>query len=349
MNTHVQQNIGGFNIDDIVNAKLEELRLEEEKRKRSKKKGVRKKKTDEDSTPTIDIDTSFPFSVEDLVERGKEFYSADRDGKNQEIGVSVSLRTALKWSLEHDGVVATMPFLIAGLSIADLNNYLRKEWHTTRTEEYSGIDIDGVLGSAGEPVVVTLHGGGILTPGRILKAINEGVTPKGNAVLTSEEFNQVLRGSVLPEKYKPFPFYTVDDVKNDKVSSPFGRYAVWLPLDMAESTQVGPNNKKEFMKNNLVLARAGTPRYIEQYFDNVQAESLLVCNYHRFKEINPKVSQVRMLFINNTNAGLDGGYTLCGASRYVAVGRKKKNARSKTTEIRKRTEDEQYWRRVSKW
>ena len=43
--TRIQQNIGGFNIDDIVNAKLEELRLEEirlEKEKRMRE--VRKKK-----------------------------------------------------------------------------------------------------------------------------------------------------------------------------------------------------------------------------------------------------------------------------------------------------------------
>src|SRR3989344_6668200 len=108
------------------------------------------------------VSQTFPFTVEDLLNRGNDdFYCDDQNvGQQYEgipadayVGVPVSLERALEWAGDNNGIVATMPYLIAGLSVAKVDNYLRQRRHTAYSEEFSGIDTEGVY-SKGKPIVV---------------------------------------------------------------------------------------------------------------------------------------------------------------------------------------------------
>src|SRR3989338_7462257 len=94
------------------------------------------------------VSQTFPFTVDDLVLRGNDdFYDESRNvGQQYEgipadvyVGVPVSLENCLKWAGDNNGIVATMPYLIAGLSKAGSDNYLRQGFHNAYSEEVSGI------------------------------------------------------------------------------------------------------------------------------------------------------------------------------------------------------------------
>src|SRR3989344_3664265 len=64
----------------------------------------------------------FPFTVDDLVLRGNDDFHCDDQNVGQKykgipenayVGVPVSLERALAWAEKNNGIVATMPFLVA--------------------------------------------------------------------------------------------------------------------------------------------------------------------------------------------------------------------------------------------
>ncbi|MBU4351629.1 MAG: hypothetical protein KJ939_00920, partial [Nanoarchaeota archaeon] len=187
------------------------------------------------------------LSIDALINNGREFESSEqKDGKS--IGVSVALQQALN-EVGVDGVVATMPYLIAGKSKADKNNYLWKKWFTAFSEENAGIDTQGKLVKPGKQVIITVHGGGILTPERIMKAYADGLTAQNSAKYSEEEFGNLLNG-VLPSG-ESIDLYSVDDVQSGRISDSFGRYAVWMNAETAKATESGYHKKIDFMKNPL--------------------------------------------------------------------------------------------------
>src|SRR3989338_8329291 len=225
----------------------------------------------------------FKFTVDDLVLRGNnDFYCDDKNvgqkykgiAENAYVGVPVSLEKCLAWTSKNNGVVATMPLLIAGLSKAKPNNYLRQRFHTAYSEEFSGIDTEGVY-SKGKPIVVVQHGIKLLLPDRIRKAYHEGLTTHNGAKLTPDEWKNVLNANT--------PLYTVQDVKKGKVKNPFENYRIVLGFDKAKATISGYQDKNTFTNNDLVLARAGTLEYLEAYFDNIKSNNK-VGNWYMFGE-----------------------------------------------------------------
>ena len=268
----------------------------------------------------------FPFSVDDLVNSGKDdFYDESRNNpkvyaglsETAYVGVPVSLEKCLSWVQLRNGVVATMPYLVAGLSVAKSDNYLRQRWHTACSEELVGIDTVGIV-NRGKPVVIVQHGNLILTPDRIRTAYNTGLTKQNAAILhPQQEIDTILRGT-HPVTGGSINLYTVDDIKKGKVKSPFGYYAVVLDFETAKDTLSNYQDKKTFLKNELVIARAGTLDYLEKYFDNIQSENT-VGNWHRFNEIDPKQAQGRVLFVTNNNNGLSGNFDLNYYARFVGV------------------------------
>ena len=75
-----------------------------------------------------------------------------------------ALQEAQKYA-GKSGFVASMPQLLKGFPHA--------EWYTAVSEDDIGIDAEGKFGIRGEPVVVTVHGDGILAlPKRIERAYN---------------------------------------------------------------------------------------------------------------------------------------------------------------------------------
>lgn len=267
------------------------------------------------SMPQSKVVLQGAFSIDALIKEGKPFYCTDKDSKENYIGVAVSLQQASEYA-GAEGIVASMPYLIAGKSQADKKNYLWKDWFTANTEEDVGIDVKGLYASKGKPVLITLHGGGILTPDRIKQAYAKGLTEQNAAKLTDYEFDTLLTG-ILPSG-ENINIYTVEDVKKGNIPDPLGRYAVALDFEKVKSLESKQFKKKEFMENPLVLARAGTLEYLEKYFDKAKDSDGVGC-WHRFNEIDASIPQGRVLFVVNDYDGLNGYDYLYNDGRFVGV------------------------------
>jgi hypothetical protein len=277
------------------------------------------------SPPTPPVTQKFP-SIDELLNNHREFHS-DKQESGKYVGVVLALEEA-EISIDSDGIViATMPYHIAGKAKADKSHYLWSKWFTTLTEEDAGIDTDGRLVSAGEPVLVTLHGRGLLRSPRIRTAYSEGLTPQNAARFTAEEFDNLLSG-VLPTG-ESIELYTVDDVKNGRIVDPFGNYAVWMPASDAKSRPSGRHSKSDFMSNELVIARAGTMEHLEAYFEKAKGNGSTVGNRHRLNEIDFSVPQGRLLFLYDNNDGLIGNGNLNSIGRFVGVAPEARSARKK--------------------
>ena len=258
------------------------------------------------------------YKIEDLITKGKEFESEAKNQAGLLIGIPTALREALQYTTPN-GVVASMPYHIAGKAKADKSNYLWKKWFTALSEENVGMDQKGAFTKKGKPVVVVVHSGGILIPDRIEKEYDRGLSAQNTAKYTIKEFDDLLSGK-LPSG-ETIEIYTVDQVKRKEIPNPFGRYGVALDFEIAKSVKYDHNYKKgEFVGNPLVLARTGTPEYLEDYFEKAQEHSQhFVRNWHRFHQIDYEQPQGRLLFVGNTNGGLDGYFSLDGYGRFVGV------------------------------
>lgn len=251
--------------------------------------------------------------IEALLTRGTEFYNNDTDGDGRYIGIAKSMLAA-EAHAGKDGIVATMPYLIAGLSNADPANYLRQRWHTAYSEENVGLDTKGVI-ARGQPVVITLHGRGLWNPDTIMHAINGRLTPQNAGKLKQEDIDSILNERLPGGGY--IKLCTLDDVR--KITNPFGNYAIVQPYANVKDLPSGHLTKSQFMNNPLVLARAGTLDHLEQYFENIKSSDGTVGNWHRFNEIDASQPQGRVLFVDDGCNGLYGNLSLGGDGFFVGV------------------------------
>lgn len=257
------------------------------------------------------------FSIDDLVNRGTPFYSEQKDATGSYyVGVPISLQQAVAHA-GADGIVASLPYLVAGKAVADKSNYLWQTWLTALTEEDVGIDKKGTFVSKGKPVLVVLHGGGILTHTRITQAYTEGLTPQHAAKFTETEFDNLLKG-IIPGG-ESISLYTLEDAQNKRIPHPFGRYGVVMDFETAKATASGLHPKSNFMSNPLVLARLGTLDHAEPYFDKAKNSDDKVGSYHLFGSIDHRQAQGRVLFLYNNYDGLGGDFDLGNLGRFVGV------------------------------
>jgi hypothetical protein len=219
------------------------------------------------------------FSVEDLINRGKVI-DRNIEGSPRVLNALHNLPDGLEEAMNYagpNGVVASLPYLIAGKSVSAEDGYLMESWNSALSEEHIGTDRKGRFVKAGSPVTIVVHGGGILTPDRIRDALADSFVETLAPFKTSKEFDDLLEGRISDGI---IPIYSVDDVYNGRIPNPFGRYAVFV-----DPTHVDPdvrfiNNKEHFMKDPLVLARAGTEEYLQGYFDKVTWVVPGVCISH---------------------------------------------------------------------
>ncbi len=252
-------------------------------------------------------------NIDDLINYGKTFYSKEKkDGKY--IGVAVALQQALDFA-GPNGYVATMPELIAAKLKADSHDFWKK-WYAVHTEENIGIDKKGRFYSRGEPVLVIVNGGGILTPERIRKAYDEGLI-NGSAKYRDEEFNDLLDGK-LPDGTS-IELYRFREIKKGISNLPH-RFGIVMPYSMAQNTKSGFHQKKEFMENPLVIARAGGIENIESYYEMAKAPDGNLSNYHPFKRRDASTPHGCVLFLDSSYNGLVD-LNLYGEARFVGVAR----------------------------
>ncbi|MBL7100845.1 MAG: hypothetical protein ISS23_02735 [Nanoarchaeota archaeon] len=254
--------------------------------------------------PITEYKHSSEYGVDDIL-KGQQFYDDN-------------LPDALQQALDYvgvEGVVASMPYLIAGKSQAGKSNYLWKDWFTALSEENIGVDKSGKFVAAGNPVVVTVHGGGLLTPERIKQAYSEGLI-NGSAKYSDDEFSNLLEGR-LPSG-DLIELYSFEKIK-EGVSDLSHRFGVVMPYSTAQNTESGYHKKKDFIQNPLVIARAGGIENLEAYFDKAKDSDGEVGNHHPFKNRDASVPQGRVLFLNSNYNGLCGSNNLDSDGRFVGV------------------------------
>jgi hypothetical protein len=247
------------------------------------------------------------FTVGELLQNGKHFYDAH---------LPTALRAAQTYTTER-GMIATLPALIAGKASADKRSYLWKNWFAALSEEHVGIDKEGLHVPRGQPIVITLHGQGILTPERIEQAYEEGLTDYGAAVLTNDEFSELLHGR-LPNG-NTIDLHSYLDIQREN-PGPFSQYGVVMPFEVAKATSSGRHEKNNFLSNEVVIIRTGLEKSaLESYFDKAENSTGKVGNWHRYNEINPAQASGRLLYVNYTNDGLDGDVSLDVSGRFVGI------------------------------
>ena len=251
-----------------------------------------------------ELNTSDSYITNERILQGRSFSDDD---------LSQALENALVYG-GNEGVV-TMPELISARVKAEKDHFLWQNHFDVHTEEYIGIDHDGILGSSNRGLVLIVHGGGLLTPDQIREAYDKRLE-NGSAVLTQDEFNQLLRGENFEDR--EFPLYGIDEIQEGVSGLPH-RFGVYMSFSEAQSTKSGYHDKTSFLANRLVIARNGGTQNLEAYFGEINGSEGSLGNWHIYsdKEINKPSG--RLLFLGSGDYGLDGNVDLYYLGRFLGV------------------------------
>lgn len=174
---------------------------------------------------------------------------------------------------KNGGLVASMPHLINSKSILrvednsiDNREYVQSNplWRggsaVSISEEHVGIDKKGILVNKGEPVVIVVHGGGLLTAKTIRdefsirRRVCEGNGKNKYSSAYSYKhnlFEDLTQGKVNDKDIK---LYSYEDIIQGKNKDPYGNYGIWLNCyNAAESYE------------QLLTARIGGLDYYEAF------------------------------------------------------------------------------------
>ena len=231
-------------------------------------------------------------SVESLIRHGQVISS------NKNEGIEKILKKAVK-KAKDKGIIATLPYLVAGSSIGRSNLFLGEHSIISHSEENIILDREKILTGSVRTVLLCIHGGGLLTPNRISKLCKVDLTHNGSVKYFDEEIIGVLKGQ-LPNGDN-IKLYHVDDVLNEKIPNPFGRYGIWQEFKQAKQWSSGFYKENDFMNNSIVHARVGSLEYLEEYFRKsiyFQFTDRHCCG-HNFQEIDTRQSQGYFLEIND--------------------------------------------------
>ena len=260
------------------------------------------------------------YSIDDIL-KGETFYSNERDGKKY-IGIPIALQQALEHAGE-EGIVATMPELIAAKAKAEKSHEFWKNWYTVHTEENIGIDKKGRFYTRNTPVLVVVNGGGILTPDRVRQVYSEGLV--GNSArYIDDEFDGLLDGK-LPDG-SSLTLYHYEDIEKGVSGLPH-RFGIVMPYEKAKGTESGFQKQEKFLKNPLAIARNGGKENLEAYSEKAKSGEN-IGNWHVYGgDRDPSVPQGRLLFLNIVCDGLVGINVLDDYGRFVGVAPEARSAR----------------------
>ncbi len=242
----------------------------------------------------------------------------------------LKLSSALAKALNY-GLVVTMPEMIAakvrcapskGKKDYDLSHGFWNASYDVHTEENIGIDQKGRFHNAGEPVLVLVNGGGILTPARIKQARRKR-TVRGSAKYSNEEFDNLLNGK-LPDGTS-IELYSYEDIKKGVSNLPH-RFGVVMPYSAAQNTKSTCFSKGEFLVNPLVIARNAGLQNLEEYFERAKYKSDgMVSCCHPFNNRDATIPQGRVLCLYNSDLGLYAINILDLYSRCIGVSSENKS------------------------
>ena len=209
--------------------------------------------------------------------------------------------------------VLTMPELVHA-KVQDVNKekWFWKTQCDTLSEELSGVDQKGVWVSAGSGVVVVHHGRGLITPENIRNASRVRII--GSVQLEERLWSEFLEGKL--SNGRTTELYHIDELRGGILPRK-RNYGIILPFEKAQITLLGLLSRKDFIKNNLVLARIVYKENIPAYFNKAQ-QNYTVGNQHWHTTIPPQ-PEGRLLFLSDGYLGLYGNYCLSSNGRFATV------------------------------
>lgn len=221
-----------------------------------------------------------------------------------------ALRQALRYAGER-GFVASLPQLLHARVNADYDNIIWNTWFFANSEE------SVVTTPQGNPVVVTVHGGGIFAkPARIERALRadlnrhnaHGLTGQYAAKITAPEARDLLRGR-LPDGTE-FPVFGFAEFRQGVANLP-RRYGVVLDFETAKKAPVGYVHFDELGDDPVTICRAGgvaaTAAYLEKARKRNDTSKMRVA--HRHNAIDPDQPQTRLLTLGGNKGGFgSAGY-----------------------------------------
>ena len=250
---------------------------------------------------------------------------------------TLALRQALRYAGD-DGFVASLPQLLHARVNADYDNVIWNTWFHANSEE------SVVTTPQGNPVVVTVHGGGIFgNPVRIERALRadlsrhnvHGLTGQYAARITAPEASDLLRGR-LPDGTE-FPVHDFEEFRQGVAGLPW-RYGVVLDFETAKASATGYVPFDVLRSDPVTVCRAGgveaAAAYLEKARKRNDTGKMQVS--HRHNGIDPREPQARLLTLggNRGGAGSEGheglswgygedwGFSASGPvdmGRYIAV------------------------------
>ena len=252
---------------------------------------------------------------------------------------TAAIRQALRYAGES-GFVASLPQLLHARVGASYDNIIWNTWFTANSEE------SVVQTAQGNPVVVTVHGGGIFaTPRRLERSLRadlnrsnpEGLTGQYAGKITATEARNLLEGK-LPSG-REIPLYPFSEFRNGIAGLPM-RYGVILDFAMARKSTTGHERFDILKQDPLMIVRAGGAEAAVKYLDKAAERhgTERMGSLHPFNRIDPNQPQTRLLNLGGnhggtnsegTDRGLGWGYDedwgisgnngLVDMARYVAV------------------------------
>lgn len=250
---------------------------------------------------------------------------------------TLAFRQALNYAGD-DGFVASMPQLLHARVNADYDNIVWNTWFSANSEE------NVITSPLGNPVVVTVHGGGIFgNTARIERALRadlsrhnvHGLTGQYAAKITPREARDLLRGR-LPDGTE-FPLYEYPEFRKGVGGLPW-RYGVALDFQTAKASATGYAPFEELRDDPVTVCRAGGVEAAAAYLEKARKrnDTSRMQVSHRHNAIDPAQPQTRLLTLGGNRGGagseghegLDWGYGEdwglsasgpVGMGRYIAV------------------------------
>ena len=230
---------------------------------------------------------------------------------------TLAFRQALNYAGD-DGFVASLPQLLHARVNAGYDNIVWNTWFSANSEE------SVVTTPGGNPVVVTVHGGGIFgNTARIERALRadlsrhnvHGLTGQYAAKITPREARGLLRGR-LPDGTE-FPLYEFGEFRNGVGGLPW-RYGVVLDFQAAKASATGYAPFDELRNDPVTVCRAGGAEAAAIYLEKARRrnDTSRMQVSHRHNAIDPAQPQARLLTLGGNRGGagseghegLDWGY-----------------------------------------
>ena len=218
---------------------------------------------------------------------------------------TLALRQAFRYAGD-DGFVASLPQLLHARVNADYDNIIWNTWFSAQSEE------NVVTTPGGNPVVVTVHGGGIFgNPARIERALRadlsrhnvHGLTGQYAAKITPQEARELLRGR-LPDGTE-FPVHDFEAFRKGVDALP-RRYGVVLDFETAKAAATGYVAFDVLRDDPVTICRAGgveaAAAYLEKARNRNDTSRMQVS--HRHNAIDPAQPQTRLLTLGGNRGGI---------------------------------------------